>query len=190
MLVELVGRSLTYNRLKLCYYAVLLNSSLELLMLAGWALAGCTIDLNLNLLILYANRNRPYELYYTLTHPSSQTRTPHSRSHFPFYLEFNFVLCIYYIYMTHEIYASSNRQFQLFLLLMGNRQFRIEGLTSLRPFKWSHLRTLLKKSGIMLLLILGEWLYCYWRGVRNDILSESLDILLLPIILILYSLFF
>jgi hypothetical protein len=32
-------------------------------MLIGWALAGCLVDLNLNLLVVFLNRNRVKQFY-------------------------------------------------------------------------------------------------------------------------------
>lgn len=45
-----------------------------------------------------------------------------------FPVEMNLIFLVYYIYMNWGIAHANNREFQLFLLLMANRMFRIEAL--------------------------------------------------------------
>lgn len=90
--------------------------------------------------------------------------------------------------MNWEIYDSTNREFQLFLVLMANRMFRIEALLREKHLVPLVKRLLWKSSGIFLLIIM-EALLRWELGYASDYISESLDILLLPLILLLFVLF-
>lgn len=95
---------------------------------------------------------------------------------------------VYYIYMNWEIAHSTNREFQLFLLLMTNRMFRIEALLR-EKYHAGLMYRLLKKSLIIFVLIILEAVLKWELGYNSDFISESLDILLLPLILLLFALF-
>jgi hypothetical protein len=63
VLIDIMEKAATYKRFEQSFYAIVINNCLELLMLFGWAIAGCLVDLNLNLLVVFLNRNRVRQFY-------------------------------------------------------------------------------------------------------------------------------
>ncbi len=75
-------------------------------MLFVWAIAGCLVDLNLNLLIIFLNRNRVRQFYEGM---AGQAGRSWGRVGLWMPLEVNLFLLIYYLYMNWEISQSDNR---------------------------------------------------------------------------------
>lgn len=94
-------------------------------MLFAWAITGCLVDLNLNLLVVFLNRNRVRQFYEGVAGQAGRAGEGRSRMGLWGPVEVNLIFLIYYIYMSWEICHSNNREFQLFLLLMTNRMFRV-----------------------------------------------------------------
>lgn len=183
--MDIMEKAATYKRFEQSFYAIVINNCLELLMLFAWAITGCLVDLNLNLLVVFLNRNRVRQLYEGVAGQAGEGR---SRMGLWGPVEVNVIFLIYYIYMSWEISHSNNREFQLFLLLMTNRMFRIEALLR-EAYHPGLVYRLMKKSLIILALILLEAFLKWELGFNSDFISESLDTLLLPLILLLFTLF-
>jgi hypothetical protein len=189
VLLEVMEKARIYKRFEESFYAVVANNCLELLMLIGWALTGCLVDLNLNLLVVFANRNRVQQIYASIAGESAREGRARTKTRWlSLPVEINLIFLVYYIYMNWEIAHSANREFQLFLLLMTNRMFRIEALLR-EKYHSGLVYRLLTKSLFIFVLIVLEALLKWELGSSSDFISESLDILLLPLILLLFALF-
>lgn len=63
VIIDLMEKAQIYRRFSESFYTVIINNCLEITMLILWALNGCLVDLNLNLLVIFTNRNRVKQFY-------------------------------------------------------------------------------------------------------------------------------
>jgi len=111
--MDIMEKAATYKQFEQSFYAIVINNCLELLMLFGWAIAGCLVDLNLNLLIIFLNRNRVRQFYEGVAGQAGRKR---GQVGLWVPLEVNLILLIYYLYMSWEISQSENQYLYPFFL--------------------------------------------------------------------------
>lgn len=142
------------DKVKDCYFAIVVNSCLELLMLTYWACRGCIVGLHLNILTLCVNREESKELLKEWK--DYREGWGIRRQTWPY---FNFYLSMFYIFMMGEIHSSSERPFLLFLTLIANRLFRCDAL-----FPQLNKRQFVLKWTGLLVLIVCEIALDYYRA--------------------------
>lgn len=116
-------KSAKMAKLKDCYFAIVVNSCLELVMLLFWASQGCIVGLHLNLLALYVNRGASKELLRQWKEVGEGWGVRRYN-----WFNFNFYLLLYYLFMMRAVFTSSERPFLLALTLLANRLFRCDAL--------------------------------------------------------------
>ena len=179
-LLELLVGSVRVRRLKDCYLAVFMNECLEFLILVGCGCFGVILDLSLSILVLEMGRGQTAALLQKWN--SSNHRTgPYEVSKY----NLNGLLLLYYFFMLRELVTAESKLFLLFLLLMTNRLYRCEAMTSSLNMK-----AFLYKLGLLGAVIVG---YLFWKRVNEgnwSLEGQWLGIGVFPFIIWLYNRFY
>lgn len=146
-------------------------------MLIYWACQGTIVGLNLNLIVLYINRNAASDLVERWTGFSSGWGLRR-----PLWLWYNAYLFFYYLFIMREISTTQeDKSFLLFLLMVVNRLFRTEALKPILS-----LSRVFAKIGMLFLVMVCEVGVRYYTTKEVRVVNEWLAILAMPVIVAIF----
>lgn len=166
-------------KLKDIYFAVIVNSCLEVLMLIYWACRGTIVGLNFNLIVLYVNRDAASDLVEIWSQQSIGWGLKKAS-----WIYYNMYLLAYYLFIMREIEASDSKPYLLFLLMVANRLFRTDAL---KPVLF--VSRVAVKVGLLLLVLVCEVGVTYYTTTELRVKEEWVGIVALPAIVAVFRMY-